>query len=187
VIAPTPQLAARLGLVVLAAVLVQTAFVSQLELLGATADLTPLVVASVGLLAGATVGAGAGFAIGLLVDVALLQTLGVSSLVLCFVGHFAGRVRESARDPGAALLPLAAGALATLGYTIGFSLLHFLLGVEAPLSAELLRQIVLTVLVSALLALPVHALVRRVLAPALPDLGRRRRRRTPGLSPLQQA
>jgi len=51
-----------------------------------------------------------------------------------------------------------------------------LTGVESPVSFELLVQIVSTVLINTLLALPMHALVRRVLAPALPDEPRRRRR-----------
>jgi hypothetical protein len=102
------------------------------------------------------------------------------------VGWFAGRVRETIRDFQATLLPLAVGALATLMALVLFSLLQFLLGVEAPVSLELLRQIISTVLITTLLALPVHAVVRRLLAPALPEGGRRRRRRPPrtGLSPL---
>lgn len=187
---PSVQLALRLALLALAVVLVQTAALSQLSLLGAVADIAPLVVASVALLVGPINGALFGFGVGLLVDVALLQTLGVSSLVYVTVGWFAGRLRETLRDPQATLLPLAAGAVATLMALVMFSVIQFLLGVEAPVSVELLRQIVSTVLITTLLALPVHAIVRRLLAPALPDLTRRRRRRrAPGgtqapLSPL---
>ncbi len=188
------QLPVRLGLLVLVAVLLQTSAVAQLSLFGATPDLVPLVVISVGLLAGPIPGAVTGFAMGLFVDFALLQTLGVSSLVLVLIGHFAGRLRETARDPQATLLPLAAGALATLVALIMFSLLQFLLGVEAPVSLELFRQIVSTVLINTLIALPVHALVRRALGPAVADPSRRRRRPGPGgsssgsggLSPLIQ-
>ena len=179
----------RLALLALGTVLLQTALVAQVELFGATPDLAPLVVASIGLLCGAMVGAVGGFAVGLLVDLALLQTLGVSSLTLCVVGHLAGRLRETARDPDASLLPLPAGAGATALHAVVFSLLYFLLGVEAPISLELVRQIVLTVLINTLLALPVHALVRRALGPALQagPAGPRKRRPRPGLSPLQQA
>jgi hypothetical protein len=45
------------------------------------------------------------------------------------------------------------------------------------------------VLVNTLIALPVYALVRRIVSPALPDDPRRRRRRaytTGGLSPLHR-
>jgi rod shape-determining protein MreD len=180
------QLAIRLVLLAVIAVLVQIAAVSQLTLFGATSDLAPLVVVAVGLLAGPIAGALMGFSLGLFVDFALLQTLGVSSLVLVIIGHFAGRLRETVRDPQATLLPLAAGAAGTAVALVLFSLIQFLLGVEAPVSVELLRQILATVLINTLLALPVHALVRRALAPALPDAPRRRRRPSSPLSPLIQ-
>jgi hypothetical protein len=73
---------------------------------------------------------------------------------------------------------------------IGFSLLQFLLGVEAPVSLLLVRSILITIVLNTLLALPVYALTRRVLLPFLPDDPRRRRRRaytTGGLSPLSRA
>ena len=60
-----------------------------------------------------------------------LQTLGVSSLVLLGVGYGAGRLRE-ARDPEGTLVPLAVGAAATLAFGVGFALVQFLLGVDAP-------------------------------------------------------
>jgi hypothetical protein len=81
------------------------------------------------------------------------------------------------------------GAAATAFAGIGMALIQFLLGVNAPVSVLLLQQIFITVLVNTLLALPVYALVRRVIRPTLPDDPRRRRRRaytTGGLSPLQR-
>ncbi|HEV2061980.1 MAG TPA: rod shape-determining protein MreD [Solirubrobacteraceae bacterium] len=181
------QLAIRLGLLAIVAVLVQIAALSQVTLFGATPDLAPLIVVSAGLLAGPIAGALTGFSVGLFVDVALLQTLGVSSLVLVIIGHFAGRLRETVRDPEATLLPLVAGAAGTAVALTVFSLMQFLLGVESPVSVELLRQILATTLINTLLALPLHALARRVLGPALPETHRRRRRRRPSpLSPLIQ-
>ena len=184
----TPQLLARLAAVGLLGVVVQTAFISQLPIAGANADLSPLLVMTVGLLCGSLAGGCFGFAVGLFADVVSLQTLGVSSLVLLGVGYGTGRLRE-ARDPEGALVPVAVGAAATLAFGIGFALLQFLLGVEAPVSWALLRQMLATLVVNALLALPVYALVRRSLQPALPEDPRRRRRRaytTGGLSPLSR-
>ena len=117
-----------------------------------------------------------------------LQTLGVSSLVLLGVGYAAGRLRE-ARDPEGTLVPLAVGAAATLLFGIGFAIMQFLLGVDAPVSWALVRQLLATLVVNALIALPVYALVRRWLHAAMPEDPRRRRRRaytTGGLSPLSQ-
>jgi rod shape-determining protein MreD len=177
------QLTARLVVLALVTVLVQTAALSQLSLFGATPDIAPLVVVSVGLLAGSLAGALMGFGVGLLVDVALLQTLGVTSLVYVLIGHFAGRVRETVRDPQATLLPLAVGGLGTLVALSVFSLLQFLLGVETPVSLELLRQTIATTLINTLIALPVFAFVRWSIGSAV-EHHRRRRRRHGGARPL---
>jgi rod shape-determining protein MreD len=182
------QLALRMLALGFVSVVVQIAAVSQITVFGVSADLSPLVVASVGLLAGSLPGAVFGFSVGLFVDLALVQTVGVTSLLYIAIGYAAGRLREL-RDPAHGLVPLAVGAIATAVGTIGFALMQFLLGVQAPVSLLLLRQIVVTILVNSLLALPVYALVRRVVQGSLPEDPRRRRRRaytTGGLSPLQR-
>jgi len=89
------------------------------------------------------------------------------------------------------LLVMAVGLLcgSTLLFALGFALMQFLLGVDAPVSWALLRQTLATLVVNALIAVPVFALVRRTLAGSLPDDPRRRRRRaytTGGLSPLSR-
>ena len=185
----TPQLLARLAALGLLGVVVQTAAVSQLPIAGAGADLSPLLVMAAGLLCGSLAGGCFGFGVGLFADIISLQTLGVSSLVLLAVGYAAGRLRE-ARDPEGALVPLAAGAVATLLFALGFALVQFLLGVDAPISWALLRQTLATLVINTLLALPVYAVARRWLSRSLPDDPRRRRRRaytTGGLSPLSRS
>jgi rod shape-determining protein MreD len=182
------RLALRLIILGFATVLLQQAAVSQISIFGVSADLAPLVVMSVGLLAGSLAGAMTGFGMGLFVDVLLVQTLGVTSLLYIAIGYWCGRLREI-RDPAHGLVPLAAGAVVTAFAGIGMALIQFLLGVNAPVSVLLLQQIFVTVLVNTLIALPVYALVRRVIRPTLPDDPRRRRRRaytTGGLSPLQR-
>jgi rod shape-determining protein MreD len=178
----------RLALLGFIAVVVQEACISQITVFGVSADLTPLIVMSVGLLAGSMAGAITGFGMGMLVDLVLVQTLGVSSLLYIAIGYWSGRLREL-RDPSHGLVPLGMGAAATALAGIGMTLIQFLLGVEAPVSLLLVQQIFVTVLVNTLISLPVYALVRRVLKPALPQDPRRRRRRaytTGGLSPLQR-
>lgn len=184
----TPQLVARLAGMGIAAVFVQVAAVSQIQLFGTNADLMPLLVAAVGLLCGSLPGALFGFGVGLFSDTALVQTMGLSSLIYVVAGYGAGRLREL-RDPQAAIIPMAVGAAATAIATVGFGAMNFMLGVEAPVSFLLGRQLLATVLLNALIALPVYALVRRWLLPVLPEDPRRRRRRaytTGGLSPLSQ-
>jgi rod shape-determining protein MreD len=182
-------LVARIAALSLVVVFFQAGVVSEVPVFGVTVDLSPLLVAFVGLLCGSTVGAASGFAVGLLVDLALVQTLGLTSLVFTLVGYWCGRLREL-RDPQAALTPLLVGAGATAASLVGYSLMEFMLGVDAPVSLELLRQIVLGVLVNTIVALPVWVLVRRALIGGLPEDPRRRRRRaytTGGLSPLSRS
>ena len=184
---PSPKLVLRLALLALGTVVIQESAVSQISIFGVSADLSPLMVMSVGLLTGSMTGAVMGFFTGLLVDTFLVQTLGITSLLYIAIGYWSGRLREL-RDPAHGLVPLAAGAVATAVAGIGMTLIQFLLGVDAPLSPLLAQQIVITVLVNTLLSLPVYALVRRIIVPALPEDPRRRRRRaytTGGLSPLQ--
>jgi rod shape-determining protein MreD len=187
-VSPVARMVIRLAVFGLAAVIVQTAAISQVTLLSVPPDIAPLIVASVGLLCGSIPGAIMGFAMGLAVDTILLQTLGVNSLIYLSIGYGAGRLREL-RDPAHALVPLAVGVAASATSAIGFAMMQFLLGVDAPLSWILVRDTVVTIALGALLAMPVHAIVRRVVLPLLPDDPRRRRRRaytTGGLSPLSR-
>jgi rod shape-determining protein MreD len=169
--------------------ILQLTTISQVTVFGVPADLSPLLVAAIGLLCGSIAGASFGFGIGLFMDTLLAQTLGLTSLVLVLVGYAAGRLREL-RDPAHSLVPVAVGAAATAAFAVGFSVLQFLLGVDAPVSFLLVRQILMTVVLNTLLAMPVYLACRRVLARFLPDDPRRRRRRaytTGGLSPLSRA
>jgi rod shape-determining protein MreD len=179
----------RIAALAVAVVFFQIGVVSGVPVFGVNVDLSPLMVAFAGLLCGSTLGAATGFAVGLLVDLALVQTLGVTSLIFTLVGYWSGRLREL-RDPQAALTPLLVGAMASAASLVGYSLMEFLLGVDAPVSLELLRQIVLGIVVNTVVALPIWAIVRRSLEGGLPDDPRPRLRRaytTGGLSPLSRS
>ncbi|HEV3094563.1 MAG TPA: rod shape-determining protein MreD [Solirubrobacteraceae bacterium] len=178
----------RVAVLSVVVVFVQIGVVSEVPVFGVSVDLSPLLVAFTGLLCGSLVGAVAGFAVGLLLDLSLVQTLGITSLTFTLIGYGAGRLREL-RDPQAALTPLLVGTAAAACAMVGYSLIEFLLGVDAPVSLELLREIVIGVLIDAVLALPMWALVRRCLIGGLSEDPRRRRRRaytTGGLSPISR-
>jgi rod shape-determining protein MreD len=168
--------------------IVQVTFVSQFPVAGGTADLAPLAVMSIGLLCGGLVGASFGFGLGLFLDVSLLQTLGVTSLILVGIGYFAGRLRDGIADTESSLVPLLAGAAATVTMSVSYSIIQFLLDVSAPVSGVLLRQLLATLILNTLLALPVYAIARRWLSRSLPQQprGRRRQPSSAALSPLQQ-
>ena len=180
----------RMTVLIVVTVVLQLAVVSQITFWGANADLVPLIVLSVGLLAGPVTGSVVGFAAGFVVDMALVQTLGISSLLLTGVGYLGGRYREL-RDASHALVPLFGAAAVTLAYAAAFSVTQFLLGVESPVSPLVIREIVVGALLNALIAMPVYAAVRFLLRPDLIDDLRPRRRPTaaglrltgPGISP----
>jgi hypothetical protein len=115
--------------------------------------------------------------------------MGLTSFVCVVAGYGAGRLREL-RDPQAVVVPMIVGAVATAITTFGYGLMNFMLGIDAPVSFLLLRVILATIVLNAIIALPVFSVVRRWLTPALPEDPRRRRRRaytTGGLSPLSRA
>lgn len=175
----------RLGLVLLFAVVLQVSGVAQIQILGTTANLMPLVVAGVAFFGGSLAGAGTGFAGGLLLDLALGQTTGSSSLVLTAVGYGAGRYRE-VKDPAHGLAPIAFGLAATAGYLVATAGVSFMLGIEASISLLILRDLVVGVLLNGLLAIPVFWVLRRVLRGALlsDPLARGRRQRTRETGPI---
>jgi len=117
------RLPLRLVGLALLTVIVQESAVSQISIFGVSADLNPLVVMSVGLLAGSLPGAIMGFGTGLLVDTVLVQTLGVTSLLYIAIGYWSGRLREL-RDPAHGLVPLAMGAVANADGVMPSSLDH---------------------------------------------------------------
>jgi rod shape-determining protein MreD len=164
----TPRIALRIALILIAAVILQVSFFSYLSILGAAPYVVPVVVVALGLLGGGVVGAVCGFAAGLLLDSVLLQALGVSSLVLLSIGYLAGRYREGF-EITSGLVP----ALLTGGFTLlaasGFAAIELMLGVDAPVSLLVVREILVQALLAVALAFAVYPLVRRALRPALVD------------------
>lgn len=174
----TPGAFARCGALALLAVLLQISGLGSGRVLGGYVDLAPLVVAAVALYAGAVPGAAMGFGVGFLLDLLVGQTMGASSLVLTAVGYGVGRYRE-VRDPAHELVPIPVGAAATLGWVVSYAAVSFMLDIGASVSLLVVREMLATTALGALLALPVFAASRRALAPALtvdPVAARRRRR-----------
>jgi rod shape-determining protein MreD len=176
----TPLAFLRVGLLLFLAVILQLSVTSQIGIGGGYLDLVPLVVAAIAIYAGSTTGAAAGFAMGVLLDLASGQVMGISSLVLTSVGYGVGRFRE-VRDPAHGLMPIPVGAAATLGWVTAFAAVSFMLDVGATVSPLVIRDMLLTTLIGAVAAIPVFAACRRVLRPSLvvDPLDSRRRRRAP--------
>jgi rod shape-determining protein MreD len=176
----TPGAFVRVGLLLVLAVVLQISTLSQMPILGGHFDVVVLVVAAVAYYAGSLSGCAVGFAAGFLLDLLTGATMGASSLVLTAVGYGVGRFREL-RDPSHGLLPLAAGAVATAAWVLAIAAVSFMLDVGATVSPLVLREMLVTVLLNMLLALPVFVGCRALLRPvlAVDPLEVRARRRAP--------
>ena len=175
----TLRMGLRIAAIVLLAVILQVSFFSYLSLLGATPDVLAVVIICLGLLGGGVIGGVCGFTAGILLDSILLQTLGVSSLVLLAAGYLAGRYREGFEISGRWVAPLLAGALTAMA-ALGFAAIQLMLGVETQVSLLVVREIVVKGLLAFIVAIPLYPLLRRVLRPALVDAAAPAGRRTRG-------
>ena len=156
---PTWSEMLRLAVVLLIAVLLQTAVAPHLRLLGAFPDFALIAVVCVALVRGAESGAVFGFLIGMITAIALLEPFGLSAFVFVLVGYFAGRYAETADVP-AGLAPLLTVFVATLVANVLFAMAQFLLAREVPLGFFFGRVLFPSLVFNTLLAAPVYLLVR---------------------------
>lgn len=174
----TPKILTRIAALVLAGVLLQLSFFSRVELFHTSPDILPSLVTALALLGGSMVGVVSGFSIGFLVDCLLVEALGISSLVLLGIGYLAGLYRERF-EIHSSLVP----ALLCMGLTLlaelGFAAIQLLLGIDAPVSALVVRDMLLKSVYAFFLGWPIYLAVRRVLRPALVEEPKLRRRRQP--------
>jgi rod shape-determining protein MreD len=176
----SPGAFVRVGFLLLLAVVLQLSALSQIGIAGGHADLVVLAVAAVAYYGGSIPGSAAGFTAGFLLDLLTGATMGASSLVLTAVGYGVGRFRE-VRDPSHGLLPIPVGAAATAAWVTAIAAVSLMLDIGARVSPLVLRDMVVTILLNALLALPFFTATRRLLRPSLAvdPLEVRRRRRPP--------
>ena len=128
----------------------------------------PALVVSLGLLGGSMTGAVTGFSVGLLVDCLLVESVGGTSLVLLGVGYLAGLFRERFDIHSPLVPPLLCMGL-TLLAEIGYAAVQLMLGIDAPVSLLIVRDMVLK---SRLRVLPRLADLPRRAAGAAPGAGR---------------
>jgi rod shape-determining protein MreD len=155
---------AKVSVAVFVASIVQVSVLNGIVILGVSPDLLLPLVVAVALLRGSVAGAAAGFAAGLLVDVATLSTLGVTSLVLTLSGYWVGRYGETTgRDRGHA--PAVALAVVTVLAAVGAYVLHYLLGESVSAHEDLVSVIPPSVLLNVVIGIPVYLGCRRLLRP----------------------
>jgi rod shape-determining protein MreD len=179
----TPKIVVRIALIGLLGVLLQLSFFSQVELFHVSPDILPALVVCLALLGGSLTGAVAGFSIGFFVDCLLVEALGVSSLVLLGVGYVAGLYRERFEIHDSLMPALLCMGL-TLAAELGFGAIQLLLGIDAPVSLLIVRDMLLKSVYAFFLGWPIYLLVRRALRPALveePKVQRRRQSKVLGV------
>ena len=122
-------------------------------------DVLLVAVVALGLARGSVPGAVFGFMGGVVVDLATLDTLGITSLVLTLAGFWAGRYGETTgRDRRIAPL-VAVGGITLLAGLFGY-VLHFMLGEEVVARHALVTALLPAFVLNLLIALPINALVR---------------------------
>ena len=140
--------------IVFVAALLQVTLFASLDVAGGVADVLLLSLLSIALLRGAIVGAVAGFAGGLLVDILTLDTLGVSALLYALAGYWAGRYGETTgRDRAHA--PLLTVLVATIAIACAGYGLHFLLGEELSARRALFETLLPALALNLAVAKPV--------------------------------
>lgn len=154
--------ALKVAVVVFLAAVLQAATVGGLDAGGGRPDLLLLAVVAVGLARGTIVGAAAGFGGGLVFDLATFETLGVTSLLLTLAGYWIGRYGETT-GRGRGHAPILSVAVATIAFAVGGYVLHTILGDTVSASEALGTALLATLIWNLILAVPVNALVRRLL------------------------
>ncbi len=174
----TPKIVARIAAIGLLGVLLQLSFFSRVELFHVSPDILPALVVCLALLGGSLTGAVAGFSIGLFLDCLLVEALGISSLVLLGIGYLAGLFRERF-EIHSSLVP----ALLCMGLTLlaelGYAAIQLLLGIDAPVSPLIVRDLLLKGVYAFFIGWPLFLLIKRALRPALVEDPKVRRRRQP--------
>ena len=158
---------AKAAVLLFFAVIVQVTIVGTIGIFGGSPDLVLVLLVAIALLNSAMFGAFAGFWAGFLLDVALLETLGFTSLLLTLLGFWIGRYGETT-GRGRPHAPLLSVAVATVLYAAGGLILHFMLGDPASAQVTLVDALLPELVLNLLLAFPVFALARRVFVAAEP-------------------
>jgi len=174
----TPNILARLVAIVVGGVILQLSFFSKVALFHVTPDVLPALVVVLGLLGGSLTGAVCGFSAGLLLDCLLIVPLGGGSLVLLAAGYLAGLFRERFEIHSALVPPLLCMGL-TFFAELGFGAVELMLGLDAPVSALVIRDILLKSIFAFFLGWAIYLGLRRVLRPALVEEPAVRRGRRP--------
>ena len=152
--------AVKAAVLLFVAAIVQVSILGDVQVLRGTPDLLLVTLLLIALQRGTIVGAVGGFFAGLVVDVATLGTMGLTSLLLTVAGYWIGRYGETTgRDRSHA--PFLSVAVVTVLYGIGSLLVHFMLGDPAP-AGTVFTDVWPSAALNLIITWPVYAICRRL-------------------------
>jgi rod shape-determining protein MreD len=158
--------AARLGLVLVVLLTLQTTWLADLRPLGEPGDLLLLLAIAAGMAGGPQRGAFVGFLAGMAIDLVLLTPLGLSALAYLAVGYVVGAVHDGVLR-SAPWIPLLVTFVATALGIIFFVMLGQLVGQHFRVP-NLPRIVLVTSVMNTVLAFPALFLARWI-EKAAPD------------------
>ncbi|HXX89961.1 MAG TPA: hypothetical protein VEI83_07045 [Acidimicrobiales bacterium] len=155
---------ARTTIVIALVVVVQHTLLDGVRIAGAHPEAMILLPVMAGYVAGPERGATVGFAAGLVADLFLPTTFGLSALVGCLLGYGTGLATAGLVRSSWWLPPVVAAAATSAGLT-AYAILGTVLGDPRLLTAYLPAALVVAVPAAALLAIPVLRLVAWAVPP----------------------
>jgi rod shape-determining protein MreD len=161
---------ARSTIVIVVILAVQITILDGVRVAGAHPDAMLLVPVAAGYMGGPDRGAGYGFAAGLVADLFLPTTFGLSALVGCLLGYGTGLVtRGLVRSSW--WLPLIVSAGATAVGLSAYAILGAVLGEPGALKADLVPALVVATPAAVVLATPVVRMMGWAMPPVTPGRG----------------
>jgi rod shape-determining protein MreD len=150
------------GLIFFGAIVQVSVLAPNAVIFGGVPDVLLVVLICVALMRGSVTGAVAGFCAGLIVDLATLDTLGVTALLLTVAGYWAGRYGETTGRGRLHAVPLTVAVITVLMAFAGLAL-HYMLGDEVSAHRALVTTLLPAVPLNLLITWPVNRLCRRLL------------------------
>ncbi len=153
--------AGRALLLIVLAVALQVLVISRVSVLGVTADIFLIFTVVVAISRGSMHGAIFGFVVGLMADMAFMETLGLRSLIYVLTGYFVGMVvlRFTMINAWGVLL-LAGGASFVAQFLYGLA--QYVMGPRGGFLTMLVTQILPEMVLDALITVPVYLLLARL-------------------------
>lgn len=151
--------AVRLLLVILLALILQTALIAQLRVLGATGDIMLLLAIAAGLASGPERGALIGFASGIAFDLLLQTPFGLSALTYCLVGYMVGSLQSSVLRL-TWWIPVAFAMVASAVGIVLYAVIGEVVGLDDLIGPHLVTIAAVVAVLNGLLILPAVRLVR---------------------------